>query len=78
MFTEQQQIEAAIAAIESQRVPLGDAVVDTALAPLRVRLAGLAKALPLELPAPCRSRREFSGNVALHPGQRINLHDFYG
>ena len=23
------------------------------------------------------SRREFSGNAALHPGQRMNLHDFY-
>jgi predicted ATPase/class 3 adenylate cyclase len=36
-----QQIEAGIAALESQRGLLGDAVVDMALAPLRARLEGL-------------------------------------
>ncbi len=44
--TEQQQIEAVIGALEAQRALLGDAVVDTALAPLRAKLSALATALP--------------------------------
>jgi class 3 adenylate cyclase/tetratricopeptide (TPR) repeat protein len=41
MSTEQQQLEAAIAALESQRPVLGDVVVDALLAPARTKLAGL-------------------------------------
>ena len=37
------QIEAAIAALEAQRPVLGDAVVDTAIAPLREKLAALTR-----------------------------------
>ncbi len=45
--TEQvQRLEAAILALEAQRGNLGDAVVDTALAPLRAQLAGLVRAAP--------------------------------
>ena len=42
MPTEQQQLEATIAALEAQRALLGDAVVDMAVAPLRAKLAALA------------------------------------
>ena len=38
MSKERQQLEAAIAALEAQRALLGDAVVDTALAPMRREL----------------------------------------
>ena len=41
MELEQQQLASAIAALEAQRELLGAAVVDTALAPLRERLAKL-------------------------------------
>ncbi len=44
---ERQQLEQAIAALEAQRAVLGDAVVTTALAPLREKLAAL-QALPAE------------------------------
>jgi class 3 adenylate cyclase/tetratricopeptide (TPR) repeat protein len=40
--TEQQQLEAAIIALEGQRGLLGDAIVDAALAPMRAKLAALA------------------------------------
>ena len=40
--TEQQQLEATIAALEAQRGLLGDTVVDMAVAPLRAKLAALA------------------------------------
>src|SRR5262252_5989583 len=40
-MTEREQLEGGIAALESQRALLGDAVVDTALAALRARLARL-------------------------------------
>ena len=40
-MTEQQQLEAAIAALERQRPTLGDSVVDALLAPARARLAEL-------------------------------------
>ena len=40
-MTEREQLEGGIAALESQRAVLGDAVVDTALAALRARLARL-------------------------------------
>ncbi len=42
MELEQQQLATAIAALEAQRELLGDAVVETALAPLRARLRSLA------------------------------------
>ncbi len=41
MLSEQQQLEAGIAALEAQRAQLGDAVVDASLAGLRSRLAAL-------------------------------------
>jgi len=46
MLSELQHIEAAIAALESQRALIGDAVVDTALAPLRDMRAALSSAEP--------------------------------
>ena len=46
MPSELQQIEAAIAGLESQRALLGDAIADTALAPLRAKLSTLALARP--------------------------------
>ena len=42
MLSQLQQIEAAIAGLESQRLLLGDAIADAALGPLRARLASLA------------------------------------
>ncbi|MCZ7569037.1 MAG: AAA family ATPase [Ardenticatenaceae bacterium] len=47
---EAEQIRRAIAALETQRAVLGDAVVDTALAPLREKLAALAVPPPLAAP----------------------------
>jgi class 3 adenylate cyclase/tetratricopeptide (TPR) repeat protein len=46
MSQEQQQIEAAIQGLESQRALLGDALVDAALEPLRARLLALSPAKP--------------------------------
>lgn len=46
MATEREQLQAGIAALESQRALLGDAVAEAALAPLRARLAALAPVLP--------------------------------
>ena len=46
MATEQERLQAGIAALESQRALLGDAVVEAALAPLRARLAALAAVQP--------------------------------
>ncbi|MEJ6005941.1 adenylate/guanylate cyclase domain-containing protein [Paucibacter sp. AS339] len=42
MSQEQQQLEAAVAALEAQRPVLGNSVVETLLAPARARLAALA------------------------------------
>jgi len=44
MTTEEDQLEAAIAALEAQRAVLGDAVVASALGPMRTRLAALRAA----------------------------------
>jgi len=44
MTTEMDQLEAAIAALEAQRAVLGDAVVASALGPMRARLAALRAA----------------------------------
>jgi class 3 adenylate cyclase len=44
-------LQQAIAALEAQRPQLGDAVVDTAIAPLRAQLAAIAAAGPLATPA---------------------------
>ena len=41
-MNEREQLEQAIAALESQRAILGDAVVSTALAPMREKLAVLS------------------------------------
>lgn len=46
VLTEQQQIEAVIGGLESQRALMGDALVDAALAPLRARLLALSRAQP--------------------------------
>ena len=51
MSTERQQLEAAISGLESQRALLGDALVETALAPLRAKLATLAAPSTDEPPA---------------------------
>ena len=40
-MTEREELEEAIAALERQRAVIGDAVVDTALATLRAKLARL-------------------------------------
>ncbi len=45
-MTERHTLEAAIAALQSQRALLGDAVVDTALAPMREVLARLVSPVP--------------------------------
>ncbi len=44
MSTDRQNLEAAIAALESKRAQLGDAVIDAALAPLRAKLASVTAA----------------------------------
>ncbi|MEP7101689.1 MAG: adenylate/guanylate cyclase domain-containing protein [Burkholderiales bacterium] len=49
MSKEQQQLEAGMAALEAQRALLGDAVVDSALGPMRARLAAL-RSMPLATP----------------------------
>ena len=52
MSSEQQQLEAAIAALETQRAMLGDAVVDSLLAPARAKLAALTTPpAPAAIPA---------------------------
>src|SRR5688572_13545082 len=48
MSADQQQLEGAITALESQRALLGDAVVDAALGTMRAALAALTAAPPLE------------------------------
>ena len=45
---EREQLEQAIAAVAGQRPLLGDVVVDTALAPMRARLAALHAVAPVE------------------------------
>src|SRR4030066_174531 len=50
-MSEQEQLEQAIAALEAQRAILGDAVVNTALAPLREKLAALSAPPPPPTPA---------------------------
>ena len=51
MATEQDQLLAGIAALESQRLVLGDAVTDSALASLRAKLASLQATQPPAAPA---------------------------
>ncbi|MBA3626106.1 MAG: adenylate/guanylate cyclase domain-containing protein, partial [Methylibium sp.] len=48
-MVEQQQLQAAIAALEAQRGALGDVVVDTALAPLRTKINALQGELNQQL-----------------------------
>ncbi|MCF8209386.1 MAG: AAA family ATPase [Rhodoferax sp.] len=48
MSAEQHQLEAAIAALESQRALLGDSLIETALRPLRSRLANITAAPELK------------------------------
>jgi len=61
--TEREQLEGGIAALESQRAVLGDAVVDTALAALRARLAKLAEPEPKCWPRPDRPANEVLGRA---------------
>jgi len=49
MSLEQQQLQSAIAALEAQRVALGDAIVDSLLAPARAKLKALAAPASIEL-----------------------------
>lgn len=53
-MTDKEKLEQAIVALEAQRAILGDGVVDTALAPLREKLAALAAA---EAPPPVTSQQ---------------------
>jgi class 3 adenylate cyclase/tetratricopeptide (TPR) repeat protein len=55
MAPEQQQLQAGIAALESQRAFLGEAVAEAALAPLRAKLAALLSAQP---PAPAQTLKQ--------------------
>jgi class 3 adenylate cyclase len=57
MSSVQQQLEAAMAALESQRALLGDAVVDTALGSLRSKLASLSGPAP---PEPAQTLKQVS------------------
>lgn len=52
-----QRLEAAIAALESQRATLGDAVVDAAIGPLRERIAQLHEGPAASAP-PAMQRRQ--------------------
>ena len=52
MPSKRQQLEATIAALESQRALLGDAAVEMAVAPLNARFATLSGAAPPAPPAP--------------------------
>jgi class 3 adenylate cyclase len=56
MSPEQQQLEVAIAALEGQRATLGDAVVESLLAPARARLSALSA--PPAPAAPAQSLRQ--------------------
>src|SRR5436190_13065778 len=58
-MTEQQQLEAAIAALEGQRSTLGDAVVESLLAPAKARLAELVRSTGAA-PAPVQTLRQVS------------------
>src|SRR6478609_9796977 len=58
-MTEQQQLEAAIAALEGQRSTLGDAVVESLLAAARARLAGLS-ASPVPSSSPAQTLKQVS------------------
>jgi class 3 adenylate cyclase len=59
MSSEKQQIEAGIIALEAQRALLGDVVVDTALAPLRAKLAVLA-AFPADDEPPAQTLKQIT------------------
>ncbi|HZT55701.1 MAG TPA: hypothetical protein VFA35_05695, partial [Burkholderiaceae bacterium] len=76
MVPEEQQLEAGIAALESQRATLGDTVVEAALEGLKARLAALRKT-PAPEPEPAQSLKQVSilfldvvGSTAL--GQRLD------
>ena len=56
-MTEQQQLEAAIAALEHQRSTLGDAVVESLLSAARAKLAALT---PVPAPVPAQALRQVS------------------
>ena len=58
-MTEQQQLEAAIAALEDQRSALGDAVVESLLSAARAKLAALTAAVAVP-PAPAQTLKQVS------------------
>ena len=58
-MTEQQQLEAAIAALEDQRSTLGDAVVESLLSAARAKLAALTAAVAVP-PVPAQTLRQVS------------------
>ena len=62
-MTEREQLEEAIAALESQRNMLGDAVVDAALAPMREKLAALQA--PPKMPSTQQVERGRTGERKL-------------
>jgi len=59
MMTEQQQLEAAITALQGQRLALGDAVVEPLLAAARAKLAGLLQPSATES-SPAQTLRQVS------------------
>ena len=60
MSKEQQQLEAGMAALEAQRGLLGDAVVDSALGPMRARLAALQPVAFAPPPEPTQTLKQVS------------------
>lgn len=58
MSVSAQQLQATIAALEAQRAVLGDAVVDTALGPLKAQLAALAAPPPPPPAEPAQALRQ--------------------
>jgi class 3 adenylate cyclase/tetratricopeptide (TPR) repeat protein len=81
MLSELQQIESAIAGLESQRALLGDAVADAALVPLRARRAALAGTLTTPA-SPAQTRRQVTilfldivGSTAL--SQQLDAEDIH-
>jgi class 3 adenylate cyclase len=66
--SEQTQLESAIAALESQRATLGDAVLELATAPLRAPLAALQRPAGLKHRLVTVLFADFRGSTALAQG----------
>lgn len=75
MTAERDQLAAGIAALEAQRVLLGDAVADAALAPLRQRLAALAAPVEQRLRQVSVLFLDVAGSTPL--GQRLDPEDLH-